>query len=122
MASRVFVVQLPHKLDRATGKLKPVASLRAAKRFGETVILLTPNAKPFDQSVYDELAEKMRDFTADDYLLLLGNMILCGVAAAFAADAAGTVTFLNWNGRDAEYAPVTVDIFSDALETEDVPQ
>lgn len=120
--SRVFVVQLPHKLDKTTGKLKPVASLRAAKRFGEIVMLTGPNAKPHDPTVHDEIAEKLRDFTSDDHLLLLGSMILCGIAAAYAADAAGTVTFLHWNGRAAEYSPVTVEVFSGDLETEEVQQ
>ena len=118
----VYVVQVPHRHDPQKGRLVPVVDLSDAKRFGELKFLTGPNAKPFDSSVIQEIERNLRHFKPTDFLLLIGAPILMGIATAYAADVAGTVKFLSWNGRESAYTPVEIEVFELEPETEDRPK
>lgn len=113
----VFVVQIPHRLNRATGSLEPMVDLSDAERFGKLHYLVGPNAKPFDPSVAAQIDRGLKAFKPGDFLLLVGHPILMGIATAYAADATGTVNFLSWSPRTQRYTPVSVSVF-DNLEDE----
>lgn len=104
----VYVVQNPHRLNRETQELEPMFDMAPAEEYGELVFLLSPNAKPFDAaSVGEQLDEGLEDFSDNDYLLLVGNPALIGMACAIAARwNEGTVNVLQWNGRERRYIPI----------------
>ena len=84
----VFVPQIPHRYDRASGELFPVYDLSPAEEFGDVKVLLSPSANPFTsmESIQEELRESLSQMTKDDYLLLVGNPAILGVTTAIAAE------------------------------------
>lgn len=113
--SRVYVVQNQHRWSRQEQGFEPKFDLSPAEQFGELVYLLSPTAAPFrPEPVIQELKEKLRDFTSDDHLLLVGNPCLIGFAVAIAAQYnSGSVSLLQWSGKDGRYIQVTTsDLFT----------
>lgn len=120
--SRVFCVQHQHRFDPQLGQLVPKYDLTTAHDFGEVEYLLSPSAAPFHPAgVLQELHTKLEDFCDADYLLLIGNPVLIGLAMAVAADRNdGRVKVLQWNGRERRYIPVKITgVFEDAPTEED---
>lgn len=112
--SRVFIVTNQHRWDRAKQRPVPAFDFSTAERFGQPEFLLSPTARPFGpqaRGIVRELHEKLATFTAEDYLLLVGNPCLIGMAVAIAANySGGVVNMLQWHGRDECYTPVQVDL------------
>lgn len=112
MAVTVYVVQDHRRYNRDTGEYESAHDLSPAEEFGELRYLLTPTAAPWAaESILRDLRERLADFGEEDYLLLNGNPILIGLATAVAADLVGTVTFLQWSGKEQRYTPVSAQIF-----------
>lgn len=107
---RVFAVQETTRWDHINQRMVPKHDLRPAEKFGELVMLLSPTAKPRDPSVIIELHRKLSDMEPQDYLLLVGNPVLIGLATAVAADVRhGRLQLLQWSR--GQYMPVEVEIF-----------
>jgi len=108
----VYVIQNQMRFDHKEKELVPRFDLTSANEYGEIEFLLSPSAAPFNsEGVHSELSEKLAQFTVDDHLLLVGNPVLIGMASALAADAAGTVNFLQWSGKDQKYIVIRAEIF-----------
>lgn len=109
------MVQKQMRWDSDDGELKERFDLSAARRFGELVYLLSPTARPFNSApIIKELQGKLEDFSADDYLLLLGNPCLIGWATALAVDASGgPIKLLQWDGRRRNYIEVQADVYAE---------
>ena len=120
MRPRVFVPYRQQALsaDRKT-LIDKYPTLNRAEEFGDMVFLLSPNARPFDrnensalQPLIEEMRPQLAGYTADDYLLLIGNPIIMSAMVAIAADASGgPVRFLQWSRE--RYIEVTGDLFED---------
>jgi len=99
---RVFVVNLPADADGT-----PRVSMRPAEFFGEVVTILAngkPPPDPMDSVAAIERA--MADYTADDFLVMVGEMDLIALATAFAMQATGgVVQFLKWDRVHRAYFP-----------------
>jgi hypothetical protein len=110
--SHVFVVQRQHKLVQATNELVPKFDLTPAEKYGELIFLLSPTARPYNpQPVIDDLRRSLAGYTSDDYLLLIGNPVLIGLAMSVAARSGdGRVKLLQWSGKKQEYIPIEVDL------------
>jgi hypothetical protein len=111
--NRVFVVHNQYK-KTDDGFLVPKYDLNIALEWGNLTCLLSPSASPFHpERIVPELQHKLKDFTKNDYLLLVGNPVLIGMATAIAARASGgEVQMLQWNGRDQRYIPVKTSLFT----------
>jgi hypothetical protein len=111
--STVYVVQDSRRYDNETGEYVSVHDLTPATEFGELKYLLTPTAAPWKpESVIADLWEGLETFGKDDYLLMVGNPVLCGLATAVAASINfGHIRFLQWNGRQKRYTPVEAQVF-----------
>ena len=109
--SRVFVVQNQHHADH-TGQLVPKFDLSPAQEYGKIVLLLSPSARPFSpRHVIGALSEALATFGDDDYLLLIGNPVLIGLAVAIASRRnCGRVRVLQWDGKARRYIPIFADI------------
>lgn len=106
----VYIVQNPH--TKRGNNLIPKYDFKPAEEYGELIHLLSPSAKPFaSTSVVHELQAKLKNYTSDDYLLLVGNPCLIGFATAIASDANdGFVNLLQWNGRQGKYVVIEADL------------
>lgn len=113
MVVTVYVVQEHRRYNNDTGCYEPVHDLSPAEEFGELRYLLTPTAGPWNpESIIKDLWDNLQNFTSADYLLMVGNPILCGLATAVASEISeGKVQFLQWNGRDRKYKPVEAQVF-----------
>lgn len=110
----VFVVQKQMRFDHSKGDLVPkFPSITKAEKFGEIVYLLSPTASPFGaQKLVEEMKKKLDSYGNTDYLLLVGNPVLIGMASAIAADHnLGLLNLLQWSGRDKDYIPVQVRVY-----------
>jgi hypothetical protein len=110
----VFVIQQQMKYDQATKELVPrFSSIDKAESWGKMVYLLSPSAHPFDPPlVLGDMHEKLKDFSDDDHLLLIGNPALIGMATAIAAHYNnGSVKLLQWSGRNDRYIEVVTKIY-----------
>jgi len=107
----VYVPQSPLYKNTA-GKLVPKFDIRPARKFGNPVELLSPNAKPFDLGpIIEELYEKLETFNETDYIICIGNPIILATTVAVASDVSnGRVRMLQWHGRRKEYIPVEMDL------------
>jgi hypothetical protein len=59
----------------------------------------------------DKIKTVLRDFTADDYILAIGDPVAIGVACAVAAAHTGQFKMLKWDRMEQRYYPVVVEIF-----------
>jgi hypothetical protein len=106
----VYVIQDQKTVDNRSGELRPKFDFTPAKEFGELEFLLWPSASPFSlDGPISALHEKLRNYRDGDYLLLVGNPVLLGLAVAVAADYnMGNVNLLQWSGARRTYLPVHV--------------
>jgi len=114
--SKVYVVQNHASYDKSTGLMVPRYDLSPAEEFGELVFLLSPiNTPSKHEKAIAELRKKLRNFSDDDFLLLIGNPCFIGWATAIAADMNdGRVAMLQYNGSSKSYYVVQVDgLFGD---------
>lgn len=111
----VYVVQNHTKYNRDTGIYEPVFDLSPAASYGPLIFLLSPSAAPWSgQSIVADLHAGLADFSDDDYLLMVGNPVLCSMAAAIASDRnEGRIKFLQWHGKDRRYIPIEVQLFGE---------
>lgn len=107
---RVFVVQNTQHKNPFTKELEPKFDLNPALEYGRLVYLLSPSASPFHpETIIPELQRSLEDFQPDDYLLMIGNPVLIGLAFAIAAHYTnGDVRALQWSGRSNKY--IAIDI------------
>tara|TARA_R100001244_G_scaffold43562_1_gene39114 strand:+ start:19 stop:396 length:378 start_codon:yes stop_codon:yes gene_type:complete len=107
---KVYLIQdIP--VDRETGK--PKYNVLGAQKFGEIVtllpvysqIILSPGPLTF------ELRKLLRDFTADDFLLLSGDPAIIGVVCSIVSDTTnGKYKLLKWDRQEKTYYPVEINI------------
>lgn len=108
--SRVFIPQMP--LRKVNGVLEPIYDLTPAKEFGELVELVGPSAKPWTESVLDEMYERLGTITEEDYILMIGSPVMCSITAAYVAqELNGRIQFLQWDGYNRKYFPINVSLW-----------
>lgn len=110
--SKVYVTQVPHRLNRKTGELEPL-DLSAAEEWGELNVILTPGANPFTSmdSIIDDLHASLQGITPDDYLVLVGNPAIMSAMAGIAADYCdGKLKVLQWHGKQRKYNLVEMNL------------
>lgn len=109
--SKVYIAQVPHRLNRDTGELEPL-DLSPAREWGELHVILTPGANPFNSmdGIVDDLHAALQDLTEEDYLILVGNPAIMGVMAAIAAQYVRRLRILQWHGKQHKYNLVEAEV------------
>jgi hypothetical protein len=87
-------------------------NIAAAWKFGEVVPLLPPGDVALSSGpTTRKLQGLLRHFSDGDYLLLMGDPVLIGIACAVACEAnAGRFKVLKWDRQNHLYYPVAVDM------------
>lgn len=112
--SNVYVVQRQMRFDHDKGVLVPrFPTIAQAEKWGPIIYALEPNAHPYDpEAAIGTLHSSLKDFCEDDYLVLVGNPILLGLATAICAHYnSGKVRFLQWSARTGDYVLIPSAIF-----------
>jgi hypothetical protein len=109
--NKVYLVQeIP--TDRDTGQ--PKIDITPALKYGEIKIMF-PRLKQMQFSpgpMVMEIKNSLKDFTADDYLLLYGDPAIIGVVCAVASDITnGKFKLLKYDRRQFSYYAIELNIF-----------
>ena len=110
--SKVYAPQVPSKYDPATKLWVPSINLDPAKPFGEVVVMLPPNANRLHiNPLIVALREQMKDFTADDYVIAVGDPSLIAAASCIAVrKTGGLLRVLKWDRQTGSYIPVEAQL------------
>ena len=82
-----------------------------AEKFGEAKYLLVGRQSSLAVPVIRKLRRELRNFTDEDYLLLVGDPVAIGVATALAArQNRGRVKVLKWDRQESCYYVVQIDL------------
>jgi len=88
-------------------------NVRSAEKFGELKVML-PDRKQMVLSsgpITFKLQQEMKDFSDDDYLLLIGDPAIIAVCGAIAADINnGKFKVLKWDRNDKIYYDLEIDL------------
>lgn len=110
--SRVFVVQDVKRVSYRTGGLESKYDLTRAKRFGELIYLVEGQVRTFSQSsvgdAYAQVLSGLVDFKEEDYLLLVGDPVLIGIACGVAMRSVSKLKLLQWDKRRYDYEVVEI--------------
>lgn len=107
----VYAVCEPtHKVDGVDVKL---INMAPAREYGDLVILLpTQHTLLAPVPTVRALREKLKNFTDEDYILLVGDPVLMATVAMVASDLnKGRVNYLKWDRRLRRYYSITVDAY-----------
>lgn len=105
---RVFIINEPLQLSPISGEYERIFNFKAARRFGDLrhllprgPLLITPGI------MLNTLNHHLRDFTNNDYLLLVGNLLAVAAAVTVASQrTGGPVRMLVWRGELRDYDEV----------------
>jgi hypothetical protein len=110
----VYLIQEPLKHVPGLDKPVPKFSLEPALKYGRVVTLLNwgDTRSPLNmQFLHEKLADGLRDYTANDYILLAGNPVAIGLAAMIASDRTeGKVRMLTFNKKEDAYEVADCDM------------
>ena len=111
--SIVYVVQMQHRWDEQRQEFVPKFDLSSAEKYGALDFLLSPTARPFNpEGLVRDLQAKLRYYTSEDYLLLVGNPCLIGMAVAMASHYnGGKINMLQWSGKESKYLSISTCLF-----------
>lgn len=106
--SKVYAPQVPSKFDPATKLWVPSINLDPARQFGEVVVMLPPNANRLHiNPLVVALREQMKDFSAEDYIVAVGDPSLIAAAACIAVKkTGGLLRILKWDRQTSSYIAV----------------
>ena len=88
-------------------------NLVPARKYGKGRVLLTPNRQVVFSSAptVRRLREGLKDFSDDDYLLLIGDPAAIGIATSIASENnRGRYKLLKWDRQEAEYFDINIDL------------
>ena len=110
--SKVYVPQLPSRFDAATRLWIPSVNLFPAEKFGEIVTMLPPNANRLHTApLVQALKEAMADYTAEDFIVAVGDPSLIAAASCIAVrKTGGVLRMLKWDRHTSDYLPVEVQL------------
>lgn len=103
MSGKVFVVQ------EVSGR-----NILSAEKYGELELLLPNNSQIVLSSgpTVRRLNQKLKNFSDDDYLLLMGDPSAIGIACAIASsNNRGRFKCLKWDKREFRYYPVEINLY-----------
>lgn len=108
--ARVFAPQVPSRYDAATRLWVPTMNMDPAKKHGEVVIMLPPNANRMHTApLVAAMRDQMADYADSDALIAVGDPTLIAAAAMIAArKTGGRIRMLKWDRMAGDY--ITVEI------------
>lgn len=106
---KVFVTQLPSRLEE--GAWVPSVDVTPAKEHGDLVFLLPPGMnQPTAETVVPQLQAKLTDFSAEDFLLPMGDPVVMAAAAAILGAQISGFKMLKWDRHTKRYNVYRVDL------------
>ena len=109
--SKVYAPQIPSKYDSATKLWLPSINLEPAKKFGELVVMLPPNANRLHVNpLIFAIKEQMKDYGPEDYIVAVGDPSLIAASACLAVKkTGGLLKILKWDRQSSSYIAVEIE-------------
>ena len=110
--NKVYIPQEPTRWDASVGASVPMYDFSRALRYGELVVCLPPNVSfHMTRPIVTALRERLRDFTADDYLIAVGSPVIIAISAHIALQrTGGRLNLLSWDRREGEYLNTVIEM------------
>ena len=92
----------------------PGRNILSAEKFGDLELLLPEGSQLVLSTgpTVKRLNRKLKNFCDDDYLLLIGDPSIIGIACAIAASYnRGRFKCLKWDKREYKYYPIEVNLY-----------
>ena len=107
---KVYVIQeIP-----GTQAGNPKINIMGASQYGQFKFLLPE----FSQMIFSpgpliyKLRQGLKNYTADDYLLLTGDPAIIGVACSIVSDITnGKYNVLKWDKQERKYYPISINLY-----------
>ena len=93
---------------------QPKYNILGAQKFGQIVTVLPERSQIIMSPgpLIQKLKTLLKDYTADDYLLLSGDPAIIGVVCSVVSDITnGKYKLLKWDRQEKTYYPIEIDIF-----------
>jgi len=102
---KVYAPSIPSKFDPGSGLWIPTVELSQANKFGEVVVMLPPNAVRAGLApCVAAMKEKLQAYSADDYLIGVGDPSMIAAAACIAVrKSGGLLRMLKWDRMSKDY-------------------
>lgn len=112
---KVYCVAEPIRMEN--GEPVPLFDLTPAVKFGEIVILLKHNSSVLNTvPLIRALKTKLEGFTAEDYVLPVGDPVLISIVVALCAEqTGGRFNMLKWDKKERTYIAIRVDTSGRAI-------
>jgi hypothetical protein len=110
--SRVFIPQEPRTRDKTTNDWRPLYDLTPALKFGTLQVLLPhgPMLLATEPMIAD-LKERLKDYTADDYIMCIGDPSAIAAAVLVAGQInGGKVSLLKYDRNEKQYNPIMYQV------------
>ena len=91
----------------------PYKDIRSAEKYGELKPIVAPGLNIYfsPAPIVSKMRDVLKNFNDDDYLLLIGDPSIIGVACSVASDInMGRFKVLKWDRRREKYYPLEFDI------------
>jgi len=88
-------------------------NVRSAEKFGDLKVMLPDNKQMILASgpITFKLKQELKDFSDNDYLLLIGDPAIIGLCCAIASDFNnGKFKVLKWDRNDKRYYDLEIDL------------
>lgn len=92
----------------------PGRNITGATKFGIMEALVEPHSQVIlsPGPTVRKIKNKLKNFNDEDYLLLMGDPAIIGIACAIAAEInRGRIKLLKWDKENKTYYPIQVDIY-----------
>ena len=108
--SKVYLIQeIP-----GTSRGEPKYNIVGAQKYGDIITVLPE----FSQMIHSpgplvmKLRTLLKNYTADDYLLLSGDPAIIGVVGSLVSDTTnGRYKLLKWDRQEKTYYPIDINLF-----------
>mgnify|MGYP003658880986 FL=1 len=97
----------------------PYRDILSAEEYGELVSIIEPGYQLYisPEPIVEKVRVALKNFNDEDYLLLIGDPSIIGIACAIACDInMGKLKVLKWDRRRERYYPIEFNIKGENVE------
>ena len=97
----------------------PYRDILSAEEYGELVSIIEPGYQLYisPKPIVEKVRVALKNFNDEDYLLLIGDPSIIGIACAIACDInMGKLKVLKWDRRRERYYPIEFNIKGENVE------
>ena len=110
---KVFITQIPKKMNLSTGEMFPIIDLEPAIEFGTLTVMFDwmPNLIE-TKNVLERVQQKLKsyNFKDGDSIICTGDPMAFAFSCAYLGAKFGIFNYLKWNKSARKYKKVTVDV------------